>query len=243
MKKVAIVQSSYIPWKGYFDLIHAVDEFILLDSVQFTRRDWRNRNLIKSARGLRWLTIPVASKGKYLQRIDQTRVAGSGWARSHWAAIAQSYRDARYFRAYAGRIEALYATMKEPLISRINHAFLVELCDLLGIRTRIRRDTDYHLREGRTERLVALCRAAGADAYLSGPSARAYLDAEQFERAGIALEYMDYAGYPAYPQLHPPFEHGVSVIDLLFHAGPQAPSYIWGWREAHSNRSASTGLR
>lgn len=226
MKKVAILQSNYIPWKGYFDLIAAVDEFILFDSMQYTRRDWRNRNRIKTPRGPEWLSIPVEVKGKYLQKINQTRVSDPAWRRAHWRTLAQNYARAPHFDAHAARFEALYLGSAEPMLSKINHAFLVSICELLGIRTRITWDTDYPPAEGRTERLVALCRAAGADRYLSGPSARDYIQPELFAQAGIALEYMDYGGYPAYPQLHGAFEHGVTVLDLIFNTGTDAQKYM-----------------
>lgn len=226
MKKVAIVQSNYIPWKGYFDLIAAVDEFILLDSLQFTRRDWRNRNLIKTPQGLQWLTIPVQVKGKFLQKISETRVSRPDWGRKHWATITQNYRRARWFHAYAERFEALYVGMEDWALSRVNHAFITAVCELLGIGTRISWDSDYPLVEGKTERLLRLCQEAGADCYLSGPSARSYLDAAVFERAGVRVQYMDYSGYPEYPQLYGAFDHGVTILDLVFNTGEDAPRYM-----------------
>lgn len=226
MKKVAIVQSNYIPWKGYFDLIAAVDEFILFDTMQYTRRDWRNRNLIKTPQGQRWLTIPVEAKGMYLQKINETRVSGAQWRRSHWDTLYQNYRKAPHFSAYASHFEALFLEGNETLLSRINHAFIVGICELLHIRTRISWDSDYTMVPGRTERLVGLCKAAGADSYLSGPSARDYIDPTLFDKAGIALGYMDYADYPEYPQLHGKFEHGVTILDLIFNAGPDSTSFM-----------------
>ncbi len=226
MKKVAILQSNYIPWKGYFDLIAAVDEFILFDAMQYTRRDWRNRNKIKTPRGLEWLSIPVEVKGKFLQRINETRASGTDWRRDHWQTLAHNYGKAPHFAAQAGRFEALYLGSGEAMLSKINHAFLVAICEQLGIRTRITWDTDYPPAEGKTERLVALCRAAGAGHYLSGPSARDYIQPELFAQAGIALEYMDYGGYPEYPQLHGAFEHGLTVLDLIFNTGADAPNYM-----------------
>jgi hypothetical protein len=226
MKTVAILQSNYIPWKGYFDLIAAVDEFILFDSMQYTRRDWRNRNRIKTPRGLEWLSIPVEVKGKYLQKINETRTSGADWRRDHWRTLLHNYGKAPHFAASAGRFEALYLQSAEPMLSRINHALIAAACEALGIRTPITWDTGYPAVEGRTERLVALCRAAGGTRYLSGPSARAYIQPELFERAGIALEYMNYDGYPEYPQLHGSFEHGVSILDLIFNAGTDAPKYM-----------------
>jgi hypothetical protein len=226
MKRIASVQSNYIPWKGHFDLIASVDEFIFFDDMQYTRRDWRNRNRIKTASGTRWLTIPVEVSGRYHQRIDETAISDPAWARSHWSTLAQAYRDAPHFRSLAPRIEALYGAAVSPMLSEVNQSFTREICAMLGIDTRFSRSTDYGSFPGKTERLVSLCLAAGGTHYVSGPTARDYLDPLLFERAGLVLEWMDYGGYPEYPQLHPPFEHTVTVLDLLFNTGPQAPRYM-----------------
>jgi WbqC-like protein family len=223
-KKVAIVQSNYIPWKGYFDLIHAVDEFILFDDAQYTRRDWRNRNLIKTREGPLWLTIPVQATGNYLSPIRSIVVSGSQWRTTHWRSIAAGYARAPYFKDYKEALEGLYLGSSEEGLSAINHAFLAAVCKILGIGTRLSWSMDYEIEAGKTERIVSLCRQAGARTYLSGPSARGYLEASQFEGAGIDLRFFDYAGYPEYPQLHPPFRHDVSILDLLFNEGPAATS-------------------
>lgn len=225
-KRVAILQSSYIPWKGYFDIINMVDEFILFDDVQFTRRDWRNRNRIKTAAGLRWLTIPVKAKGRYLQRIDETEISDPTWAQAHWGALAQSYARASFFPAYADQFETLYRGLTSPSLSVINRSLLEAVCEILGIRTRLSWSSDYPTAGSRSARLAGICGASGATTYISGPAARAYIEPEVFGRLGIALEYMDYAGYPEYPQVHPPFEHQVSVLDLLFNVGSAAPRYM-----------------
>jgi hypothetical protein len=225
-KRVAIVQSSYIPWKGYFDLVASVDELILYDDVQYTRRDWRNRNRIKTPDGLRWLTIPVATKGRYEQRIDEAEVIDSRWAPRHWAAIRHSYARAPFFDEYEGALEELYLGSGDRLLSRINERFLKGICGLLGIDTPIARSDGYAAEAGKTARLVRLCERAGATGYVSGPSGRDYLEQELFDEAGIALTYFDYTGYAEYPQLHPPFEHRVTTIDLLLHTGPEAPRYM-----------------
>lgn len=225
-RTVAIVQSSYIPWKGTFDLIGHADELILLDHVQFTRRDWRNRNRVKTAQGPRWLTIPVQVKGRYEQRIDETRVSDRSWPEQHWRVIEQSYARAERFADHAPALERLFLDTDEELLSRINHRFLTALCELLGIGTTISWSTDYEIHGRRTEALLGLCRQAGASVYLSGPSAAAYLDVGRFEEAGVAVRWMDYAGYQEYPQVHPPFVHEVSVVDLLLCAGTEAPRYL-----------------
>ena len=225
-KRIAIVQSSYIPWKGYFDLIQSVDEFVLFDDVQFTRRDWRNRNQIKTRDGLLWLTIPVLTKGQFTEPIRSIVVGDASWRTKHWRSIAANYARAPHFAAYAAELEALYRDGTDTLLSLINYRFLTAICGWLGITTRFSWSSDYDLADGKTERLVSICRQAGADTYVSGPSASAYLEERQFTEQGIALSYFDYSGYPEYTQLHPPFEHRVSVIDLILNHGPDAPRYM-----------------
>jgi WbqC-like protein family len=228
-KTVAIVQSNYIPWKGYFDLINQVDEFVLYDDRQYTRRDWRNRNRIKTASGPVWLTIPVQVKGRYHQRIDETLVSDPEWRGRHWQTLQHSYGKAPFFAAVRDRLEPLYRESGETRLSAVNRAFLEALCELLGIETTLSWSTDYDVdASDRVERLLALCRAAGATHYVSGPSARGYLEPGEHrcEEAGIGVSYADYSGYPEYPQLHPPFEHAVSVVDLLVNTGPDATRYM-----------------
>lgn len=226
MKRIAVVQSSYIPWKGYFDLINSVDEFVLYDDMQFTRRDWRNRNRIKTPQGVAWLTIPVEVKGRYHQRIDETVTVESDWRLRHWKTLVHSYRRAPSFDDLAPVLEPLYLASDERRLSSINRTFIEAVCDVLGVRTRLRWSTEYPATGTRTDRLVALCRAAGASHYLSGPAARAYLDERRFHESGISVSYADYDGYPEYAQLHGPFDHRVSIVDLLFTVGRDAPSYM-----------------
>jgi hypothetical protein len=226
-KRVAIVQSNYIPWKGYFDLIAASDEFVLLDDVQYTRRDWRNRNRIKTPTGVQWLTIAVEVKGKYHQRIRDVVVSQPDWATRHWRQLAQNYGQAPHFGALATDVERWYgATAGMTQLTEINEHFLRAICGALGITTVIRRSSEFALDDGKTERLLSLCTQVGAASYLSGPAAKDYLDIARFEAAGVAVEWMNYDGYPEYPQLFPPFEHGVTALDLLFNTGGLAPTFL-----------------
>lgn len=225
-KKVAILQSNYIPWKGYFDLIRSVDEFILYDDMQYTRRDWRNRNKIKTPQGLIWLTIPVAVKGQYFQTIRETQINDPEWAERHWKTLSHCYAKAPYFKQYAHIFEELYLNCRETLISQVNYRFIDAINKLLCIETKLSWSWDYGVIDGKTERLVDLCKKAGATAYLSGPSARDYIVPGLFADEGIELSYMDYSGYPEYPQLYPPFDHGVSVLDLIFNTGEHAVQYM-----------------
>jgi hypothetical protein len=225
-KTIAVVQSNYIPWKGYFDLINSVDQFILYDDVQYTSRDWRNRNTIKSPDGLIWLSIPVQGKGKYFQKIKDTVVADDKWARQHWRSIVHNYSKAKYFSDYKELFQELYLRSEDKFLSQINYRFINAICRMLGISTVISWSMDFHLSGEKTERLVDLCRQAEATNYISGPSAKAYLDEELFSRQCVAVSYIDYSGYPEYRQLYPPFEPAVSIIDLIFNAGPDAIKYM-----------------
>ena len=225
-KTIAVVQSNYIPWRGYFDLINSVDEFILYDDVQYTIRDWRNRNIIKTQNGPLWLTIPVEVKGKYFQKIKDTRISDPTWGRKHWKSIIHNYSRAKYFPMHRELFEALYLRSEDKLLSKINYRFIVAICRMLGISTRISWSMDYDFVGGKTERLVHLCKQAGATRYLSGPAAKAYLNEDLFERESIVVAYMDYSGYPEYDQLYPPFEPRVSVIDLILNEGPDATCYM-----------------
>jgi WbqC-like protein len=225
-RSVAIVQSCYIPWKGYFDLIASVDEFILYDDRQFTRRDWRNRNRIKTPQGTQWLTIPVETKGRYLQRIDETVIGDPAWAQQHWKTFVHNYAAAPYFSDYREELEALFEAASDKRLSVVNRAFLEAINRILGITASLSWSTDYEAEGTKTERLVSLCRAAGATAYVSGPRARSYLDESAFAEAGIELSYFDYSDYPEYDQLYPPFDHAVTILDLIFNTGPDAPRYM-----------------
>lgn len=224
-KKIAILQSNYIPWKGYFDIINQVDEFILFDDAQYTRNDWRNRNKIKAQSGSQWLTIPV--QRDFGQKIRESKVENGDWAEKHWKSIKNNYAKAAHFSDNSKLFEGLYAECaSEPYLSKINHRFITVICTELGIQTKISWSMDYEIGEGKTERLVSMCQQAGGSEYLSGPAAKDYLDEGAFAAAGIKLAYIDYGGYPEYPQLFPPFMHEVSILDLIFNAGPDAPKYM-----------------
>ena len=226
MKKVAILQSNYIPWKGYFDLIASVDEFILYDDMQYTRRDWRNRNQIKTPQGLQWLTVPVQVKGKYLQSIRDTEIEGQHWAQAHWKALVQNYKRAPHFAAIAEWLEPVYLGPPCTHLSQLNRRLIELVCNYLGIRTTIRNSWDYELQEGKSERLAHLCRQAHGQEYVSGPSAKDYIDEQVFTDVGVRLTWFDYGGYPEYPQLWGPFAHNVTILDLLFNCGPDAHRHM-----------------
>lgn len=225
-KTVAILQSNYIPWKGYFDMIASVDEFILYDDMQYTRRDWRNRNQIKTPQGIQWLTVPVQVKDKYDQKIKDTAIDGTGWAKMHWKALEQNYKRAPYFDEVTQWVKPLYESAIETHISPLNKKFIGAVCDYLEISTVITSSWDYVLIEGKTQRLADLCRQAGGTEYISGPSAKNYIEESVFSAMDIKLTWMDYSGYPEYPQLWGDFSHGVSVLDLLFNCGKDSHQFM-----------------
>ncbi len=228
--RVAVLQSNYIPWKGYFDLVRDVDLFVFYDDVQYTKGDWRNRNLIKTARGTRWLSIPVGSNTD--RRICDVALPGGGWRAEHWRHLTASYGATPFFADYALALHAVYDTAP-PTLSGLNQALITTIArEYLGITTAFRDSREFPVAGRKQERLLALLQATGATSYVSGPSAHAYIDPDAFRHRGIELLWKDYSGYPEYPQPFPPFVHEVSILDVLFNTGPEAAHYTWGWRRA-----------
>jgi hypothetical protein len=226
MKKVAILQSNYIPWKGYFDIINQVDEFIFYDTEQYTKRDWRNRNKVKGPNGVIWLSVPVQVKGKYFQRINETLVDGSGWRKNHWASIKMFYSKANYFKFYREIFEELYLNSNQKFLSKINFDFIKAINEILEIDTKLRWSEDFEISGEKSEKLLSICQAANAKVYVTGPAAKGYFDESLFNKEKINVFWMDYSNYPEYSQLFPPFEHRVSILDLIFNEGPNAPNYM-----------------
>lgn len=227
MKRIVITQSNYIPWKGYFDAMRTADVFVYYDDVQYTRRDWRNRNLIKTANGLQWLTVPVEVKGKYHQRINEVRISDREWGSDHWNAIENSYRKATYFKTHSEPFKALYLSHQFEYLTQVNYAFIDLICTMLNIDVDKKTSADYVIdTTDRTERLIEICKAEGATDYYTGPAAKNYIDEADFLTNGIRLHYLDYSGYQTYRQLHGEFVHGVSIIDLIFNEGPHAAKFL-----------------
>ncbi len=230
-KRVVINQSNYIPWKGYFDLIHDADLFIFYDDVQFTTRDWRNRNLIKGQAGPQWLTVPVGADRNRL--IQDVTIDTDAWQAKHWRTLKHVYGKARCFEQYRPFLEHVYLERRWQRLSELNRFMTSTIArDFLGIATQFADSSQIPAAGHGQERILSLLAAVSATTYISGPAGQAYLDPEQFRERGIALVWKNYQGYPAYSQEFPPFEHAVSILDLLFRVGPDAPRYIWGWRDA-----------
>lgn len=230
--KCVILQPSYVPWRGYFDQIHAADVFVFYDDVQYDRRGWRNRNRIKTPHGTQWITIPTKNKGNIASRlrIDEVEILPvNPWARKHYQSIVEAYRKAPHFAYIEPLLEAMFA--EEPtMLAPFTMQSTIEIARLLGIEhTRFERSSQIGIQDEPTPRLVKITKAMGCDHYISGPSARDYLDESLFADAGIKLEYMRY-DYPEYEQLYPPYDPHVSILDLLAMKGPEAGEHIWGHR-------------
>ena len=229
MKTCVILQPSFIPWRGYFHQVQRADVFVFYDDVQYDKHGWRNRNRVKTANGTQWLTVPVHSKGAIDQGREIREITIDWTARfvdKHLATIRQAYRKAPFFDRYIGMLENAYDKRPEHLAD-LTIDLTTSIAAELGLTTQFVRSSEMRAGGAPTERLVNIVRLLGCDHYISGPSAKDYVEEQLFVNANIKLEYMTY-NYPEYPQLHPPFDPQVTILDLLFMTGELAPKYIWG---------------
>ena len=219
--RVTILQPSYLPWLGFFEQMSRADKFVLLDDVQYTRRDWRNRNRIRVRENWIWLTVPVQQKSRFSQSLLETRIDNSvSWRRKHLETLRQHYCKAPFFEKYFPRCQQVYEK---------DWTFLFDLCletinlikEEMGIETPLLRSSEMKPGGEKTERLVSICRELGATHYLSGESGSNYIAEEDFSSQGIALEYQNYE-HPVYPQRYTGFVPHLSAIDLLFNCGEQS---------------------
>jgi hypothetical protein len=222
--RVGVIQSSFIPWRGYFDFIASVDVFVFHDDIQYTKGDWRNRNKIKTPKGTEWLTVPVSYKN-VSQLICDTPIDYSvAWGRKHLGLWRANYQAAPYF-ADAMELLADLDSSKETTISQLNIKLIRRIAKHLGINTPMMLSSELALTGGKTDRLIDLLKKLDATTYLSGPSADGYLDKEAFRQHGIGLEYKSY-DYESYPQLWGAFEGAVTVLDLIANCGPGARQLV-----------------
>lgn len=223
MKIISISQSNYIPWKGYFDMIAKSDVFVIYDEVQYTKNDWRNRNIIKTAMGPKWITIPI-KKEKLSKKINETLTISNGWQKKHINMITMNYSKAPFFKKYSEQIFSIYE--KSESLSQLNFDFIKEICNILGIKTQILQSTELNLVGDKNSRLVNACKKLGANVYLSGPKGRNYLDLKLFTQNELKVKFMDYSNYPQYPQLFGEYLNQVSILDLIFNTGPNSSNYM-----------------
>lgn len=226
-----IVQPCFLPWRGQFDLFSRGDVRILLDNVQFVRRSWYNRNKIIDQGEIKWLTVPVQMKGNYHSLIQDIRIDNQqDWQKKLCGTIQRTYKRFPFYDEYGGELLNRLQQDWEFLVD-LNRSCLDWCLEIMGLGWSFRRASEFTIHSGeRIERLMELCRAVGANRYVSGPTARAYIGGgECFAAQGLELDWMDYPHYPEYPRPDGtmPSEE-LSVIDLIFSVGPDAPRYIFG---------------
>ncbi len=219
--KTAISQPTYLPWLGYFDLIDQVDRFVLLDSVQFEKQSWQQRNRIKTPAGLQWLTLPVMFRGRLGQQILGVEIRDPEFVRKHLRAVELNYRRAPFFEMYFPKLsQILQSCSSSALLVDLNIGIIRWLCSVLGIRTQILRSSQLNEKGRRSQLLVNICQALSADLYLSPLGSSTYLldDLSLFCHAGINVAFQHYE-HPQYRQLFPPFLSHASLLDLIFNEG------------------------
>ncbi len=232
--KVAAIQSNYVPWKGYFDVINEVDVFLFYDEVQYTKNDWRNRNQVYTKNGLSWLTIPIPSESVKM-KISEVTIADKGWIEKHSRTLLQGYASAPHFPQLKAIVEKCLLGQKSNRLIDVNRGFVLEVLKNLNVKTKILDSKDFKLKDNRIDRLFSLLKDVGATEYIAGPSSHDYLEPhrKQFESEGIQITYKNYANYPEYRQLKAPFENAVSILDLVANLSySEIPQYIWGWRKS-----------
>ena len=225
--RVTIHQPQFLPWLGYLDKIDRADLFILLDTVQFKKNEWQNRNRIRTANGWQWLTVPVLHH--FGQRVQEVTInPAAAWREQHLRALEMHYARAPFRDRYLPALQEIYAQGWTKL-SELNVVVIRWLLQAYGIGTPLRCASGMVAREEPTDRLIDICRVVGATQYLAGPGADGYMDKPRFEASGVELEIQEFR-HPSYRQVYEPFEPNLSAIDLLFCMGPEALSHLRGGR-------------
>ncbi|WP_278572812.1 WbqC family protein [Fusobacterium ulcerans] len=229
MKKIAILQSNYIPWKGVFDMMNKVDTFVFFEDVDFTKRDWRIRNKIKTSEGEIWLTIPVkkASRGTKIHEIQISQK--ENWQEKHYKTITQYYKKARYFEEYKWLLDKIYLEKKWENLSEFNIFSNILIAKELGIKAEFINSKDLKTSGTKDDKLIEICEKLGGNYYLSSPAAKDYINNEKFKNKNINLAYIKYE-YPEYKQLYGEFNHYLSIFDVLFNCGKDTQDYIFTGR-------------
>jgi WbqC-like protein family len=224
---VVVLQPGYLPWLGFFDQLRRADIFVYYDDVQYDKHGWRNRNRIKTQSGPLWLTVPVRHAGRDCPRILDVEIdARTPWARKHVASIRQAYARAPFLARYLSSLEELLHQKWERVVD-LDLQCAATMADWFGLRRRVERSSALGVEGDRSGRLVNICRRLGATKYVSGDSAKDYLDVGLFERHGIQVQWQQYV-HPSYPQLHGEFVPYLSALDLLLNCGDEAPLIAFG---------------
>lgn len=224
---LAVHQPQYMPWLGYFHKIANCDLFIFLDDVQYKKREFQNRNQVKTPKGAVWLTVPVITKDKFHQKINEVLIDNStDWRKEHLKTLEHNYAHAKYYKDHIGFFRDLYGRSWDRL-TEISMAIISYTLSYLKINTPYRYSSEFQVTTQSTQRLIDLCKKTGADSYLSGPGGRSYMEEDMFKDSGIRLTYQNFE-YPAYPQLYGPFEPYLASVDMLFNCGPESRGILLG---------------
>lgn len=229
---VSVHQPHYLPWLGYLDKIDQSDLFVVLDNVQYKKREFQNRNRIKTPDGETWLTVPVVTKGKYEQKTSEVEIDNSvSWQDKHARSLEMNYGKAAHYGEVMGRLMKYYDREPWGRLMDLSVEMLKYYLEAFGIETPVRFESEFDIQGLRTERIVNICLATGADTYLSGSGAKEYLEEGMFEKAGLKLEYQHYR-HPVYRQLHGEFRPYMCAADLLFNHGPESGEIMKKGRDA-----------
>jgi hypothetical protein len=219
--RVSVLQSNYIPWRGYFDIIRRSDVFVFYDDVKFTKNDWRNRNQVKGPNGPIWLTIPCPKN--YSVKINEVQPTNAEWQEKHWRTITQCYSKSPFFRKYSDFFEDFYLKHEWCSLSELNQIVIKHIArEIFGFTAQFASSSDFILSGTKESRLIDLLKKIGTSVYISGPSAKSYINPEHFKSVGIEIEWMDYGHYREYNQQFPPYNPFVSIVDQIFNVGPES---------------------
>lgn len=227
--KIAISQSNYLPWKGYFDLIQSVDEFVFFDEVQFTRRDWRNRNVIRNLNKKNWITVPVKNKGNYKEIISNIEVYNNNWKNSHLDLIKQCYSKSEHFEEIYNFFSGCYSNIDTDKLSEINKSIIIKICNFLNFNTPFVDSKNIDKTKNKisaSERLLEICISRKANIYVSGSAAKNYLDEKLFNKNGVEVNWFDYGNSKVYKQPFKDFYENLSIVDCLMNCGKDKDKFL-----------------
>ena len=227
--KIAISQSNYLPWKGYFDLIQSVDEFVFFDEVQFTRRDWRNRNVIRNLNKKNWITVPVKNKGNYKEIISNIEVYNNNWKNSHLDLIKQCYSKSEHFEEVYNFFSGCYSNLNTDKLSEINKSIIIKICNFLNFNTPFVDSKNIDKTKNKisaSERLLEICISRKANIYVSGSAAKNYLDEKLFNKSGVEVNWFDYGNSKVYKQPFKDFYENLSIVDCLMNCGKDKDKFL-----------------
>jgi hypothetical protein len=229
--KTAIMQPTYLPWIGYFDLILQVDNFVFLDNVQFEKRSWQQRNRIKTTKGLEWLTVPVKVKNKFSQKINEVEINEVTFYEKHLKTIKHNYSKSKYFNKYFDRFCEVYQNNYTKLCD-LNISLIKLILEILGIKANLFLASNFGITEKRSILLSKICEQLNSNYYLSPLGSLEYLKEEYsiFSEKNIGVYFHNYQ-HPEYNQLYPPFIPYASIIDLIFNEGDNALQIILSGRK------------